>query len=103
MPRPARRMTAALAAVLVATLGLPLAPTSADESAEPTVLRVGVPNDLDDGQSACRLRSGSDWNVATIQYDMMWMFGNEDLSAQPGLAEVLRAERGQDRVDVHLP
>ncbi len=86
MQRNARRLIAASAAVLIATLGLPLASTSADESSGPSVLRVGVPNDLTTA-NPLSLRSGSDWNVATIQYDMMWMFGNDDLSAQPGLAE----------------
>jgi peptide/nickel transport system substrate-binding protein len=86
MQRNARRLIAASAAVLIATLGLPLATTSAEESSAPSVLRVGVPNDLTSA-NPMSLRSGSDWNVATIQYDMMWMFGNDDLSAQPGLAE----------------
>lgn len=96
MSRSARRVTAAMAAVLVATLGLPLAPTSADEASEPAVLRVGVPNDLTSA-NPLSLRSGSDWNVATIQYDMMWMFGNDDLSAQPGLAEA--CEPNEDKTE----
>ncbi len=96
MPGSARRMMAALAAVLVATLGLPLAAAAAEDSAEPSVLRVGVPNDLTSA-NPLSLRSGSDWNVATTQYDMMWMFGNDDLSAQPGLAE--GCESNEDKTE----
>jgi peptide/nickel transport system substrate-binding protein len=51
-----------------------------------SVLRIGVPNDLTTA-NPFSLRSGSDWTVATIQYDMMLQFGNEDLSPQPGLAK----------------
>ncbi|HUV47355.1 MAG TPA: ABC transporter substrate-binding protein, partial [Actinomycetes bacterium] len=96
MPGSARRTMAALAAVLVATLGLPLAAATAEDSAEPSVLRVGVPNDLTSA-NPLSLRSGSDWNVATTQYDMMWMFGNDDLSAQPGLAE--GCESNEDKTE----
>ena len=66
------------------------------------MLRVGVPNDLTTA-NPFSLRSGSDWNVATIQYDMMLQFGNEDLSPQPGLGRGVRAERRPHRVDLHLP
>ena len=50
------------------------------------MLRVGVPNDLTTANPMF-LRSNSDWNVATIQYDMMLDFGDADLSAAPGLAK----------------
>lgn len=87
MHRTARQMTAAVAVAAVAFLGLPLGTSSSvAESSSDNVLRVGVPNDLTTA-NPLSLRSGSDWNVATIQYDMMWMFGNDDLSAQPGLAK----------------
>jgi peptide/nickel transport system substrate-binding protein len=85
-------MTRAAAAVGAAALvtgvawGGALAPAGAAEDGEAAVLRVGVPNDLTTG-NPFSLRSGSDWNVATIQYDMMLQFGNDDLSPQPGIAE----------------
>jgi peptide/nickel transport system substrate-binding protein len=85
-------MTRAAAAVGAAALvtGVALGgasmPAGAAEDGETAVLRVGVPNDLTTG-NPFSLRSGSDWNVATIQYDMMLQFGNDDLSPQPGIAE----------------
>lgn len=90
MHRPAGRTVAALAASAVLALALPLTltttSTAAESDGESGVLRVGVPNDLTTA-NPFSLRSGSDWNVATIQYDMMLQFGNEDLSPQPGLAD----------------
>lgn len=86
MHRTAGRIAAALAASAVLTVSLPLATSQAADGGEAGVLRVGVPNDLTTA-NPFSLRSGSDWNVATIQYDMMLQFGNEDLSPQPGLAE----------------
>jgi peptide/nickel transport system substrate-binding protein len=87
MHRTAGRIAAALAASALITLSLPLATSNAAENeGDTSVLRVGVPNDLTTA-NPFSLRSGSDWNVATIQYDMMLQFGNEDLSPQPGLAE----------------
>lgn len=86
MHRTAGRIAAALAASAVLTVSLPLAASQAADEGGTQVLRVGVPNDLTTA-NPFSLRSGSDWNVATIQYDMMLQFGNEDLSPQPGLAE----------------
>lgn len=87
MHRTAGRIAAALVASAALTLSLPLATSqAAEEGGEAGVLRIGVPNDLTTANPFA-LRSGSDWNVATIQYDMMLQFGNEDLSPQPGLAE----------------
>lgn len=89
MGRIVQRSVAIAAAVLIAGVGVAAAtlPTAgAAEEEGVSVLRVGVPNDLTTA-NPFSLRSGSDWNVATIQYDMMLQFGNEDLSPQPGLAE----------------
>ena len=91
MSRTVRLAMGMVAAGLVATAVTGAAVSTAGaadstESAEGEVLRVGVPNDLTTA-NPFSLRSGSDWNVATIQYDMMLQFGNEDLSPQPGLAE----------------
>ena len=88
MNRTGRRLVAVAGIGAVLALAVPLTSASSASSAEsePKVLRVGVPNDLTTA-NPLSLRSGSDWNVATIQYDMMLQFGNEDLSPQPGLAE----------------
>ena len=83
------RMGVAAAVVGLGRMGVAggaLSTASAADEEDATVLRVGVPNDLTSA-NPFSLRSGSDWNVATIQYDMMLQFGNEDLSPQPGLAE----------------
>jgi peptide/nickel transport system substrate-binding protein len=85
MTRAAAAVGASALVTLVALSGAS-APAGAAEDGDTTVLRVGVPNDLTTG-NPFSLRSGSDWNVATIQYDMMLQFGNEDLSPQPGIAE----------------
>src|SRR4249919_3491481 len=89
MHRVARRVLVAGLSVLIvaAGWGAVSVPAGADSSdQQPTVLRVGVPNDLTTANPMF-LRSNSDWNVATIQYDMMLDFGDEDLSAAPGLAQ----------------
>jgi peptide/nickel transport system substrate-binding protein len=88
MNRKGRRLLAVAGIGAVLALAVPLTSATSASSAEddPNVLRVGVPNDLTTA-NPLSLRSGSDWNVATIQYDMMLQFGNEDLSPQPGLAE----------------
>ncbi len=88
MNRTGRRLlaVAGIGAVLALAVPLSSATSASSSEAEPKVLRVGVPNDLTTA-NPLSLRSGSDWNVATIQYDMMLQFGNEDLSPQPGLAE----------------
>lgn len=88
MHRTATRLAAVTALGVLVALGLPLAGSSAaDESSDETlVLRVGAASDLTTA-NPLSLRSNSDWQVATIQYDMMLQFGNEDLSPQPGLAE----------------
>lgn len=87
MPKKIRWAAAVAALGLLGLLAIPLSTASAaDEDSESKVLRVGVPNDLTTA-NPLSLRSNSDWNVATIQYDMPMMFGNEDLSAQPGVIE----------------
>lgn len=85
MNRIGRRLFAVVGIGAVLALAVPLTSASSAED-EPQVLRIGVPNDLTTA-NPLSLRSGSDWNVATIQYDMMLQFGNDDLSPQPGLAE----------------
>jgi peptide/nickel transport system substrate-binding protein len=88
MNRTGRRLIAVAGIGAVLALAVPLVSATSASSAEdsPKVLRVGVPNDLTTA-NPLSLRSGSDWNVATIQYDMMLQFGNEDLTPQAGLAE----------------
>jgi peptide/nickel transport system substrate-binding protein len=88
MSRFARRLIGAALALAMLTLGLamPMAFAADETDSGPKVLRIGVPNDLTTA-NPLSLRSGSDWNVATTQYDMMLMFGNDDLSPSPGLAK----------------
>jgi peptide/nickel transport system substrate-binding protein len=89
MGQKVRMALAVLAAGLATTAvwgGATSVAGAAENSDSQSVLRVGVPNDLTSA-NPFSLRSGSDWNVATIQYDMMLQFGNEDLSPQPGLAQ----------------
>lgn len=85
MNRTPRRLFAVAGIGVMLALAVPLSSASSAED-DPQVLRVGVPNDLTTA-NPLSLRSGSDWNVATIQYDMMLQFGNDDLSPQPGLAK----------------
>ena len=49
------------------------------------VLRVGVVSDLITANPFA-VSAGSDWTVATTQYDMLLKFGNQDLSPVPSLA-----------------
>jgi peptide/nickel transport system substrate-binding protein len=58
---------------------------SADD-AGPVVLRIGTLADLDT-DNPFAVSAGSDWVVATSQYDMLLRFDSEDLSAAPSLAE----------------
>ena len=85
MPKRIRLAAAVAAMGLLSLLAIPLSNASAADG-DTKVLRVGVPNDLTTA-NPLSLRSNSDWNVATIQYDMPMMFGNDDLSAQPGVIE----------------
>ena len=81
-----RRIRVAALAVL-ATFGTAqatLAQSAADD--EPVVLRVGTTANLDN-DNPWAVTSGSDWVVATTQYDMLLKFDSEDLSAAPSLAE----------------
>ncbi|MEO8330472.1 MAG: ABC transporter substrate-binding protein, partial [Candidatus Nanopelagicales bacterium] len=74
---------------LLLSLGLGLAPGSAvaeTTDSAPTVLRIGVPTDLENANPFAVV-TNSDWNVVTTQYDMMLKFGDEDLTAEPNLAE----------------
>ncbi len=59
--------------------------TSPSDSGDDVVLRVGVTADLDT-DNVFAVSGGSDWTVATSEYDMMRSFAPEDLTAAPGLA-----------------
>jgi peptide/nickel transport system substrate-binding protein len=58
---------------------------SASPSAAPVVLRVGTVSDLITA-NPWAVSAGSDWIVATIQYDMLMKFNDQDLSPAPSLA-----------------
>jgi peptide/nickel transport system substrate-binding protein len=80
----------AAAAVLVfavaAAGGKALAQSSgADATGQDVVLRVGTTADLTT-PNIWGVNAGSDWAVATIQYDLMLKFSSDDASAAPNLA-----------------
>jgi peptide/nickel transport system substrate-binding protein len=84
--RPAGRHVVVVVAV-AALLG-PATAASA-QSASPgaeVVLRVGTTADLSN-ENPFGATAGSDWMVATAQYDMLLRFSSEDLSPAPGVAE----------------
>jgi peptide/nickel transport system substrate-binding protein len=59
--------------------------SSPSDGGDDVVLRVGVTADLDT-DNVFAVSGGSDWAVATSEYDMMRSFAPEDLTAAPGLA-----------------
>ena len=61
------------------------AQTTTPSDADQVVLRVGVAADLDT-DNVFAVSGGSDWVVATAEYDMMRSFSSADLTAAPGLA-----------------
>lgn len=73
---------AALAATLLTT---PLAAAQSASPDEEVVLRVGTIANLDN-DNVWAITAGSDWTVATLQYDMMLKFGSADLGPEPSLA-----------------
>jgi peptide/nickel transport system substrate-binding protein len=82
-----RSAIAALVSVLI--LGMPWTATAQEgggDAAGEVVLRIGTINDLTT-DNPWALVAGYDWGVATIQYDMLLQFSDEDLSPAPGLAE----------------
>lgn len=75
---------ATIGLLLIVILG-PSAWAQSQDDAE-VVLRVGTDADLSN-DNPFGVTAGSDWIVATAQYDMLLRFSNEDLSPAPGLAE----------------
>jgi peptide/nickel transport system substrate-binding protein len=82
--RPAR-FVAPLALVLM-TFATPVAQAQSPTPDEPVTLTVGTSEDLvtDNPFRVCCV---SDYEVITVEYDMLLKFGSEDLSAEPSLAE----------------
>ena len=75
-------------AIVLAIIGMlvsPLANAQTPAAEEDLVLRVGVVSDLIT-DNPWAVSAGSDWIVATLQYDMMLKFASEDLSPAPSLA-----------------
>jgi peptide/nickel transport system substrate-binding protein len=83
-----RRTLAGAVGLTLAVLTL-LAPMARAQSSgsdeEPVTLRVGVAADLDT-DNVWALSGGSDWTVATTEYDMLQKFAPSDLTAAPSLA-----------------
>jgi peptide/nickel transport system substrate-binding protein len=80
----------AIAAIASLVMTSPFASAQSDtgQSGSPdedVVLRVGVTANLDN-DNVWAITAGSDWIVATLQYDMLLQFGSDDLGPEPGLA-----------------
>ena len=76
--------------MLTALVALALGPSALaqrndDADDADVVLRVGTILDLAN-DNPWGVVGGYDWGVATIQYDLLLRFADEDLSASPGLA-----------------
>ena len=89
-PGRARVRAAALALTAVAAAWVVMAaPFAAAQSGsaddDEVILRVGVTQNLDN-DNVWGITAGSDWIVATLQYDMMLKFGSADLGPEPSLA-----------------
>jgi peptide/nickel transport system substrate-binding protein len=82
-----RRTATALA--LAATLALATAPFAHGQTATPSkpkvVLRVGTTIDLTT-DNPWAVNAGSDYSVATVEYDMLLKFSDDDLTPAPSLA-----------------
>ncbi len=78
--------SALLVALAVVALSIPVAQAQSPPPQEEITLRVGTSVDLPT-DNPFRVCCASDYEVTTIQYDMLLKFGSEDLSAQPSLAE----------------
>lgn len=86
--RPRRPLFALAAATIVTSLVLAPSVAAQEQSPsadEPVILRVGTTADLISA-NPWAVSSGSDWTVATAQYDMLLAFSSEDLSPAPSLA-----------------
>ena len=84
----ARLRTVLAFGTALATMALVTAPFASAQSDSPddeVVLRVGVTANLDH-DNVWAITAGSDWIVATLQYDMLLRFGSEDLAPEPSLA-----------------
>ncbi len=80
------RRSLAVAASFLMAVGLAGgARAQTSSTAEPVTLRVGVTADLDT-DNVWAISGGSDWTVATSEYDMLMKFSSEDLTAAPSLA-----------------
>jgi peptide/nickel transport system substrate-binding protein len=81
-----RTFVQVLTLVALAALGLgPAALAQSDDRGDDVVLRVGTILDLAN-DNPWGVVGGYDWGVATIQYDLLLRFSDEDLSPAPGLA-----------------
>jgi ABC-type oligopeptide transport system substrate-binding subunit len=76
-----------LALMFAATITTAAAAQTATPSSSSgdAVLRVGVIADLDT-DNVFAVSAGSDYTVATSEYDMLLSFSSKDLTAAPGLA-----------------
>ena len=74
-----------LIAVMIASAAYAQTATPASSSSGDVVLRVGVIADLDT-DNVFAVSAGSDYTVATSEYDMLLSFSSKDLTAAPGLA-----------------
>jgi peptide/nickel transport system substrate-binding protein len=74
-----------LIAVMIASAAYAQTATPASSSGSDVVLRVGVIADLDT-DNVFAVSAGSDYTVATSEYDMLLSFSSKDLTAAPGLA-----------------
>jgi peptide/nickel transport system substrate-binding protein len=81
-----RKALAAGAGVLIAVTVAGTARAQSTTGADaPVTLRVGVTADLDT-DNVFAVSGGSDWTVATSEYDMLMKFSSTDLTAAPALA-----------------
>jgi len=71
---------------IVAFFVVPGAWAQSNAPDDPVILRVGTTANLDN-DNPWAVTAGSDWVVATTQYDMLLKFDSADLSAAPSLAE----------------
>ncbi|HTG47935.1 MAG TPA: peptide ABC transporter substrate-binding protein [Actinomycetota bacterium] len=76
---------AAASAVLLPAALAQSSPSSAASSGQKIVLRVGEVADMNT-DNPFAVSGGSDWTAATIQYDMLLKFSDQDLTAAPSLA-----------------
>jgi peptide/nickel transport system substrate-binding protein len=80
------RVVAIAALVVTALSTVARAQDSEPSGEDTTVLRIGTTADLN-SDNPWAVVAGSDWVVATSEYDMMLKFDSEDLSPAPSLAE----------------